>query len=163
MDIISRIVSWQKERLLHKQEFSLEVEATNILEELGEAFGLGEVSRFFGSETIATIEDLYITKKVPKEMMVDAFCDIIVFSVGAILKLGYSPKLAMEETLKEIDSRVGTIVNGKFTKDKSPEAKANWYQADYTKATLDNEILQELGYAKDYTKPDTVVRTDKSL
>ena len=35
---------------------------------------------------------------------------------------------------KEINSRVGGMVNGKFEKDLSPEAQANWYKADYSKA-----------------------------
>lgn len=36
---------------------------------------------------------------------VDAFCDIIVFAVGALWKLGYDAEIAMEETLNEIEDR----------------------------------------------------------
>jgi hypothetical protein len=43
--------------------------------------------------------------------------DIIVFASGAIAKSGYNPSLVMEEVYKEINSRKGTLVEGKFVKD----------------------------------------------
>lgn len=49
---------------------------------------------------------------------------------------GYDPFKAMNETIKEISSRTGHFdpyIN-KFVKDKSPEAQALWYKADYSKA-----------------------------
>jgi len=49
------------------------------------------------------------------------------------MKLGYHPGMVLEEISKEINSRVGEMVEGKFTKDTSEEAKANWYKADFTK------------------------------
>ena len=67
---------------------------------------------------------------------VDAYCDIVVFAIGAILKLGYVPELALLETAKEINSRVGSMVNGKFEKDLSEEAKANCYKAKYDECKI---------------------------
>lgn len=63
---------------------------------------------------------------------------IIITSMLAINALQYDVDLAMEETLKEINSRVGAFnpVSGKWEKDKSPEAQANWYKADYNVARL---------------------------
>jgi predicted HAD superfamily Cof-like phosphohydrolase len=52
-----------------------------------------------------------------KEEIVDAFADIIVFSTGAIIKNGYDPEKVMDEVLKEIESRTGKIIDGKFVKD----------------------------------------------
>ena len=67
----------------------------------------------------------------PKDVMsnsdqVDAFTDIIVFATGAILKLGHDPIVAIEECGKEVNSRVGEMVDGKFEKDLSEAAQANW-------------------------------------
>jgi len=63
---------------------------------------------------------------------------IIIMSMLAIRTLEYDVDLAMEETLKEINSRVGAFnpVSGKWEKDKSPQAQANWYKADYDVARL---------------------------
>ena len=73
---------------------------------------------------------------IEKDNVVDAYSDVIVFAVGALMKLGYDPEKALLETAKEINSRVGEMVDGKFEKDLSPEAKTNWYKADYSKASL---------------------------
>jgi len=39
------------------------------------------------------------------EEKIDAYCDLIVFSINAIELLGYDAKVAMKETIKEISSR----------------------------------------------------------
>jgi hypothetical protein len=69
--------------------------------------------------------------------------DIIVFATGAIRKIGYDPDIAMDEVLKEIESRVGSVIDGKFTKDKSPEAVANWYKADFKKAKIKEKVSED--------------------
>ena len=48
---------------------------------------------------------------------------------------GYDSYKCMLETIKEISSRTGHFDEtiGKFVKDKSPEAQAKWYKADYDK------------------------------
>jgi len=70
---------------------------------------------------------------VNKEVLADAYADIIVFAVGSLLKLGYDPECVMNEVVKEISSRTGKVIDGKFVKDKSPEAQAKWYKADFPK------------------------------
>jgi len=35
-----------------------------------------------------------------------------------------------------VESYTGTMVDGKFQKDTSDEAKANWYKADFSKAKI---------------------------
>ena len=49
-------------------------------------------------------------------------------------QLGYDSYKCMLETIKEISSRTGHFDEtiGKFVKDKSPEAQAKWYKADYS-------------------------------
>lgn len=67
---------------------------------------------------------------------IDALCDIIVFATNAIRIKGYDPNVAMDETLKEINSRTGALnaETGKWEKFKTTEAMALWYAADYQKA-----------------------------
>lgn len=52
--------------------------------------------------------------------------------------LGYDFYKCMLETIKEISSRTGHYDKNihKFVKDKSPEAKAKWYKADYEKCKI---------------------------
>jgi hypothetical protein len=51
---------------------------------------------------------------------------------------GYDPAVAMDETLKEINSRTGKFnpETGKWEKFKTPEAMAKWYSADYNQAKI---------------------------
>ena len=51
---------------------------------------------------------------------------------------GFNFEIAMLETIKEISSRTGTYDENakKWVKDKSDEAKAKWYKANYEKARI---------------------------
>ena len=140
---LEEIIRFQTDRELHLNEFTTENENANVAEELLEAHGLDVEkkdrpllkkawTRFVGDvqrEGIAKI-----VKNLTKEMIVDAYCDVIVFAVGAIMKLGYDPEKALIEAGKEINSREGSMIDGKFEKDLSDEAQAKWYKADYTLA-----------------------------
>jgi len=135
---LGQIVEWNESRGLIKSpaEFSLETDMSFITEELLEAStGLNsEQAREKAKALAILIADKNYTPS--SEQMVDAFCDIVVFAVGSIRKLGYNPDIAMSEVQREIDSRVGEIKDGKFTKDKSPEAQANWYSANFDNAKI---------------------------
>jgi len=50
--------------------------------------------------------------------------------------MGFDPILAMNETLKVVESRTGVWdeEHGKFQKDTSPKAKLGWYKPDYNNA-----------------------------
>ena len=142
IDIISGIVDWNKERMLDQQNFDPKVENINCVEEIIECYQLSsgepiksEVSRKISQEIIDEI-DKYLTISNDKEVLVDSFADRIVYSIGAILKLGYDPQKVMEEVFKEISSRTGEIIDGKFVKDQSPEAKARWYKANFKNAEI---------------------------
>lgn len=67
--------------------------------------------------------------------MLDALADLVVVSKGEMLKLNYSPRLIMDETLKEIEDRTGAInpVTGKWQK----KLRGDEYKADYRKARND--------------------------
>ena len=112
----------------------------NIVEELLESVGL-DVPKENRPE-LKEAFDAFVNKMYDDEIAIDvnvqskaeqcdAYADIIVFAIGAIMKLGYDPEKALIEVGKEINSRVGTMVDGKFEKDLSEGAKANWYKADY--------------------------------
>ena len=143
--VLTKLIEFNKERLLDKQEFNLEVASMNILEELLEAHGVHDdknryMARTLYDEFLAWVDYVkYEKPELYKEVesddeLVDAFCDIQVFAFGEIMKLGHDPVMALDETANEILSRRGKIVDGKFTKDKSPEAQSKWYKANYTKS-----------------------------
>lgn len=134
------IIKFQKDRGLDKKDFDHLNETANIIEELLEAAGYDipkesrkdfkdEINNFFARAV--EIEGVTYTDPT-EEDKVDAFNDIIVFSAGAILKLGYNPLLTTKEVSKEINSRAGQMVDGKFEKDLSKAAQLKWYKADYS-------------------------------
>ena len=74
--------------------------------------------------------------------IIDACDDLIVLSSNHVAQSGYDLDLTMKETLKEINSRTGSIneVTGKWEKFKTPEAKEKWYKADYSTCKINRSI-----------------------
>ncbi len=133
MDILSRIVEWNKERGLIEKGFNHKKEASFIIEELLESTDkYDSITAQEASQKY--VEEIITNTPEDKEKMVDAWADIIVFATGAIAKLGYDPKEVMEEVYKEINSRTGTFIDGKFVKD--PNAKI--YKAKLTDCKFKN-------------------------
>jgi len=134
-DPIAGIERFQKDRLLDKQPFDFKTEVLNILEELVEMTGEESAA---ARRIAKDIFKNYFENKliVDKEELVDCFADIQVFSIGSIMKLGYNPKCVLTEVGRVINSRVGRIIDGKFVKDKSPEAVAKWYEANFSKCEV---------------------------
>jgi len=141
------LIEFQTDRGLDKKEYDGINEHGNILEELLESMGLDVPKEnrpalkaawieFFHELVIDGIATDNDAEDMTNEDCVDAYCDIITFATGALLKLGHNPEIAIAECGKEINSRVGSMVDGKFEKDLSDEAKANWYKADYSKSKL---------------------------
>ena len=134
-----RIVIWNEERNLipENKEVQLIKEMSFIVEELIEMSTnlKSDEARELAEELASKIKDPNYTPS--KEQIVDAAGDIVVFALGLIRKLGYNPKLAMNEVLLEIETRRGNIIEGKFVKDKSPEAQALWYKANFDNALID--------------------------
>lgn len=81
MNIWNRIEAFNRQRNI-PQNFNMWTEYENIKEELTE-----------------------LTEAKNEEETVDSLCDIVVFSVGAMWKLGYDPEKVMHETLLEIEDR----------------------------------------------------------
>lgn len=134
-----RIVNWNEERNLVKTPNDIDMmkEISFIIEECIEM-----ISPLRSEDARTLAEDIsehimtYSDGKFDRERIVDGAADIKVFATGLIRKLNYDPDVAMEEVLQEIESRTGEIVDGKFVKDKTPEAQAKWYKADFSKAEL---------------------------
>ena len=110
-----RIKDWSDERLITFQEPDRNGFVAMITEELGE---------FIAADSV--------------EGRIDAMADIIVFAYGEIAKYGYHGDKVMDEVIKEISSRVGAYSpeTKKWQKDKSPEAQAKWYTADFSNCKL---------------------------
>lgn len=147
-EAIREIARFQTDRGLHKREFDDLNEHTNLIEEILESVGLDVTKenrlklqeRWTDFVSTTEVDGIADRKVAFTEMLendkVDAYCDLVVYAVGAIMKLGHEPEIALLEASKEINSRVGSMVNGKFEKDLSEEAKANWYKADYNKSKI---------------------------
>jgi len=150
-DPIKEIERFQKDRLLNKQPFNETVAISNILEELLElkGFNVPKENRGALSEQWLNFEETLLENKVieydelDRYYKEDALCDIMVFAIGELMKLGQDTKEALIETSKEINSRMQeprqrdewqrTGVNGKFQK-WVDQPKETLYKADYSKS-----------------------------
>ena len=142
--VITDIMKFQTKLGLDKQEFNWENESVNIFEELLEAKGFDvpkkERTWLMGRVRVlrvAASTNIKLTwKHVTDYDMVDAFGDIIVFCVGAIMKLKFCPICVLEEVGKEINSREGKIINGKFEKFTEKKYTDKHYKADFSQCRL---------------------------
>lgn len=123
--MFQKIVDWNNERGLLERGFHFKNEVSFIAEELLES--TGKYDSVSGREEALRLANEIVGEIEPEaEKVVDAMADIIVFATGAIAKLGYDPAKVMDEVYKEINSRTGQLVDGKFVK--NPDAIL--YQAD---------------------------------
>lgn len=127
MDMFQKIVEWNRERGILKLDFNHVKETSFIVEELLESTGHYD-SITARDKATELAQEIVATPDSSPEQIVDAWADIIVFATGAMAKLGYDPSLVMEEVYKEINSRTGEMVDGKFVKN----LDAVLYQADFT-------------------------------
>jgi len=134
MDMFQKIVEWNRERGILKLDFNHVKETSFIVEELLESTGHYD-SVTARDKATELAQEIVGTPDASPEQVVDAWADIIVFATGAMAKLGYDPSKVMEEVYKEINSRTGEMVDGKFIK--NPDAVL--YQADFTDCTLEEK------------------------
>ena len=132
--MIEQIIKWQTDRNLDKMPYKHEDELKNILEEVIESFGMFSVfAREIASNIVFDLKEESF--ETDDEQKVDAYFDICVYAIGAMMKLGYDPMKVFEEGLKEINERTGAYDAqvGKWVKQSK---KDNAYKADYSKAKL---------------------------
>ena len=144
--VLCEMIRFQTDRGLDKKDFNIDDELLNIIEEMLEAKGVRDkddrefskivLDSFNSFVSYVSLYEKDYYSEPTDHTEVDAFCDIIEYATGGILKKRYNPIVTLDEMAKEINSRVGIFKNGKFTKDKSIEAQAKWYKADFTKARL---------------------------
>lgn len=147
MTVIKDITKYAVERGIDKIKPSNLDYIANIFEELVELEGydVPKVNRVILKSYLTDfINKLCVTEVINKldehdteYNEVDAQSDIIIFTVTELLKRGYDPEKVLIETVKEVSSRTGSIVNGKFEKDLSEEAVSKHYKADYTECKVD--------------------------
>lgn len=139
--VIDEAIRFQVDRGLDKQEFTESNSLTNLMQEFLELTGLAvpkekrerlhiAINSFVEVLTMHNI--ITLTGKPTDITRVDALNDIIELCIGDILKIGYDPKLTLYEVNKEINSRKGEIINGKFEKDPHQDP-ATLYKADFSK------------------------------
>ena len=85
---------WRKKKGLDLVQYDKAKQAANIAEELSE---------------------LLLASNIEEE--IDAFADIIIYSINAIEIAGYGARQVLDEVIKEIESRDGKIIDGKFYKE----------------------------------------------
>lgn len=113
--IFERIKEWSDERLITQNPPDRNGFVSMIVEELG--------------EFLEAKED---------DGRIDAMADIVVFALGEMAEYGYNGDKVMDEVIKEISSRTGAYdpATKKWQKDRSPEAQARWYTADFSNCKL---------------------------
>lgn len=160
-DIQTRLSVWKAERHLSTQEQQNGL-VSNLLEELTEYSRATTIEqqvdahcdmlvfiinafdeiKHYEKHTTQEYEDAESAQWLAVDLLNNLTPNKIAFSIrllcDQIRYFGYNPYKCMLETIKEISSRSGTFDEtiNKFVKDKSPEAIAKWYQADYSKCKL---------------------------
>lgn len=127
---------FMRDRGLHRQPFDLETYLRMDYEETFEIIGRSKVQCKTISRQRAGY-DVFQASKLEKptdEELVAELADKAILAMDAIIKLGYFPQVVILEKLKVINSREGEIINGKFEKYLTPEAREKWYTPDYRKA-----------------------------
>jgi len=177
MNVLQEMARFQIERGLHKRKFDLGRTSMYIIEELLEAHGVHEdkdklmtnavyahMAKLVGylktGNSAYDAEKVYWLKNTHNED-VDAFCDIQEFACGAVMQQGYDNEKALEEMTKEINSREGSIYEGKFVKFEDDEAKAKWYKANYENARIqDTPRVVEMELKTDLVQASMVIVLD---
>lgn len=70
-----------------------------------------------------------------EEDKIRALCDKIILSIESIELLGFDSNVALLERARELNSRDGHMIDGKFEQFNSSVSKSVWYKADYNKAS----------------------------
>jgi hypothetical protein len=109
--IVNRVINWNKERGLDKQDYNMNREFGFIMEEMLEGLGFNQLFssktdfRDYIRKSITQIIDDTISqeKNIPvSSEQADAFGDIIVFAIGALMKIcNQNPELGSPDELLE--------------------------------------------------------------
>jgi hypothetical protein len=132
---INQIAEWQKSVGLDQMPYIHRNEVANCMEEMLETFDMdSNTARLEATKVLVEYDFPYDkdTLGIVAPALVDAYVDNIVYSVGAIMKLGYIPELCIDQCLRELADRTGKYSPALGKWQKEPK-KPNAYVADYTK------------------------------
>jgi hypothetical protein len=134
MNIFNRLKDWADSRGISKQDVSQNdwVKVRNELLTLHLSFKNMGVKGYVLNivEELTEYSEAMLNDDINE--VVDAICDVEVFSATELVKMGFDIEKSYNEVLKIIESRTGRWDDnlGKFVKDYKPET---WYNADYVK------------------------------
>ncbi len=138
------IVEWGLERNL--TDFDAEVEIRMFAEELKELRDAEANSDEY--EIVDAYNDMHVVMTqtlgkaglvkfdISKDSRLKAYFELYLTIPDKLKELGYDFEKTIKETIKEISARTGSMVDGKFEKLTTPEAKSKWYKADYSVCKL---------------------------
>ncbi len=113
---INRIVKWNQERGLDQKPFDLVQEVAFVYSEILELTGNRVPNHDqYAYDFISKIQNPELS--LSQEDIADGFGDIIVFSIGALHKLGYDPEQVLN-LIMDANEKKGTYINhlGKIEK-----------------------------------------------
>jgi hypothetical protein len=128
MNPINEIVRFAKDRGIDRLQPDNDEYVANVIEELLELGGYSVpkekrpqlrdlANNLLGN--IVQVMHLPRLGSVDKESRIDAIGDVAVFSLPELTKYNVDPSCILNEIAKEINSRTGKIVDGKFQKDEN--------------------------------------------
>jgi hypothetical protein len=135
--MFNKLKQWREDRKI--SGYNHKTQVSNIVEETLELMYMPK-SKLIEKAKDEIVDKYFIDDTTNKEK-IDAYCDLIVFSVNAIELLGYDAEKCMDETIKEISSRRQNPMqkeiwekwgydNTKWEKDKN-QPKDTLYVANY--------------------------------
>jgi len=142
------ITKFLTDRKINELPFTVDDFQANVVEELLElqGFDVPKENRYALRQAFTDFaEMLYFTKVISKKKIhsardvIDAITDIRVFCLDGTLKLEYDADKTLHEVAKEISSRQGEIIDGKFEKDANQDP-STLYKADFTGCKLEKEV-----------------------
>ncbi len=137
MRVLDRIKEWSDSRGISQQEVSQNDWALveQSLQMTYNYLNFNGVSGYVLHKLEELIEYCEAQSKGDENGIVDAIADSTIFDTTEMVKSGYNIELVLNEVLNVIESRTGKWDDNiqKFVKDKSPEARARWYEPDYVK------------------------------
>lgn len=143
MNVYEKLRVWRDSRNI--KAYDHKVQVSNIVEEVMELMYIPKSLniKLFQKEII---DNYYVDDTTPKDK-IDAYCDLIVFSINAIELLGYDADKCMNETIKEISSREQNPsqkeiwskwgASGKWEKNKDQDI-STLYKADYDRCKIES-------------------------
>lgn len=126
--MFKELKKWREERKI--SGYSHKTQVSNIVEEMLELMYKPK-SQSIATATNDIVEEYYCDETTDIEK-IDAYCDLIVFSVNAIELLGYDAKECMKETIREISSRK-----------QNPIQKQIWEQWGYDNTKWEKDVNQD--------------------